>query len=110
MAPFRHDLQNQNYLKLTERGELVLYLAKQDKFIVISHDGTQIKYGAKTEFALAQLPDKLKPWYGYARKAVEVMRKKTPYLVYKDKVKVAMMMVDGSYLVTMRDNANADKC
>jgi hypothetical protein len=40
MAPFRHDMSQDesgnSYLKLSEKGSLIFYLAKKDKFIEIS--------------------------------------------------------------------------
>jgi len=43
VAPFRHNLaqdpSGNSYIRLTEKGSLILYLAKKDKFIEISKDG-----------------------------------------------------------------------
>jgi len=73
LKPVRHPIPPDSYIQLSDKGWIVLYLAKQAKKVTISGDGTRVivegkskkaEYRAFTEGAT--LPSKLKPWYQYA--------------------------------------------
>ena len=96
LKPFRHNHAKDpnSYIKLTDRGELVIYIAPQDKFIVFSPDGQKVTVRSKV-YSINKLPSKLVPWYKYALNAVEIVRATTVYATLKCQHNSAMIMLTG---------------
>jgi len=88
IPPFRHNFTQDadtvdSYIKLNEKGHLILYLAKKDRFIEISHDGMTVTVDENKRFDLQKLPKKLIPWYQYAKNAIKIIKSKTPMAILK---------------------------
>jgi len=49
------------------------------------------------------MPVKIKPWYDYARNALNVMRANTPMAILKCKDLVVVKMIDGRYEVQVNN-------
>jgi hypothetical protein len=47
------------------------------------------------------MPSKVKPWYDYARNAVNVIRSNTPLAILKCKPMVAVKMLDNRYEISV---------
>jgi hypothetical protein len=77
----------------------VQLLKKQMKKVYISPNGLNIsikslalKNNCQVEYKFERLPTKLKPWYKYAMDFVQVIRQKTPKIIYATKLLKCYMM------------------